>query len=118
MSVERSKYLPIQIAFGLMLGLFVARVLTEVARMPLPPLVIVVLAVVSCGVWIWLSRWLDRRGVTLPLVPALVLLICVLWPQRNWAVMTIVGAIALFSVLIRSSSRFTSSASLRARFYV
>jgi len=98
---------------GLAIGLFVARVLAEATQRPVPPLGIVALAIGSCGVWMWLLRWLGRRGIALDvlLVPALVLLVYVFWPQRDWRVALVVASIVLFCWLMDRSSLITHHAS-------
>jgi len=92
--------LPIWLVAGLALGLFLARVIAEAIRAPWSLLALVALVVAACAALAWLARWLDGRGAPVPVVPALVLLVYVLWPQRDWAVALTVIAIAFLSWLV------------------
>jgi len=93
---------------GLALGLFLARVMAESTRLPLPPLGIVALAVTSCVGCVWLVSWFNRRaGQPHGVAPTLVLLIYVFWPQRDATVALTMAAIVLLAWLIDRSSCFT-----------
>jgi len=68
-------------------GLFSARVIAEAMRAPWPPLALAALIAASCAVVLEFARWLDHRGVQpRRVIPALVLLVYVFWPQRDWNV--------------------------------
>ena len=93
---------------GTALGLFVARVAAEATQGPWTPLALAVLVVTLCTAFVWLSRWSDRRGgPTRWFVPAMVLFVYVVWPQRDWNIALAVTAITLFSWLLNVSSRST-----------
>lgn len=105
---------PAQIASGLAIGLYVARVVAEATRTPWSPLALAALTVCSCLAFAWLSRRLDRRGVSLPVVPAFVLLVYTVWPQREGGIALAVAAVALLAWAVGASrsgrrcmSRFT-----------
>jgi len=106
-----------QTTFGLAIGLWVARLIAEATRVPWSPVALAVLAVASCAVFVWLARWLDRRDISLPVVPTLVLLVYILWPQRDWRAALVVASIVLLSWLIHISSRNTQHAT-RFAFHV
>ena len=92
---------------GLSVGLFLARVIAELTRAPWPPLWILTLAAVACAAAMWFAHWFERRGVVLPLVPALALLVYVFWPQRDLSVALAAATTALLAWLMAGSSRFT-----------
>jgi hypothetical protein len=97
---------------GLILGLFIARVVAEATQVPWHPLTLTAMVVASCGAFVWLLRWLDQRGGQSDmLAPAIVLLIYVFWPQRDWNVALVAAAIAIFSWLLNASARIAHRAS-------
>jgi len=100
-----------RVAMGLTIGLFAARIVAEATRMAWSPPALVASVVASCAAFVWLARWLDRRGASLPLAPWLAFLVYIFWPQRDWSVALVAIAIALFSWLISASSRNTQHAS-------
>jgi Protein O-mannosyl-transferase TMEM260-like len=99
--------LPIWLATGLVLGLFLARIIAEAMRVPWSPLALAALVVTAATALVWLACWLDGFGAPVPVVPALVLLAYVLWPQRDWSIALIVTAIAFLAWLLGASSRST-----------
>ncbi len=102
--------LPAWLVTGLALGLFLARIVAEVTRVPWSPLALAMLVIASCAALVWLVHWLDHRGASLPLVPALVLLVYILWPQRDWRAALVAASIALLSWLFDLLSRNTQHA--------
>lgn len=94
-----------QIASATAIGLFVARLVAEVTRVPWSPPALAALTVCSCAAFAWLARWLNRRSVSLPVFPTLVLLAYVVWPQRDGRVALIVVAIASFAWAVGASRR-------------
>jgi hypothetical protein len=98
------------ITSGFVIGLYAARIIAEATRVPWSPLALASLVVATCTALAWVARRLDRRGKPVPVMPALVLLVYVLWPQRDWSVALSVIAIALLSWLIGSLSRNTQHA--------
>ena len=96
---------------GLALGLFLARIIAEATRVPWSPLALAMLVIASCAALVWLARWLERRGgQPTRVAPTLVLLVYVLWPQRDWGVALTMATIALLSWLIGFLSRNTQYA--------
>ena len=103
--------LPAGLVTGLAFGSFLARIIAEATRVPWSPLALAILVVASCAALVWLARRLERRGgQPTRVAPALVLLVYVLWPQRDWSIALSVIAIAFLSWLIGSLSRNTQYA--------
>ena len=110
---------------GAAAGLFVARVVAEATQVPWHPLALAMLVVASCVVFVWLARWFDGRigktfdGRSCRIVPILVLLVYVVWPQRDWKVALVTVAIVLFSWLLAVSWRSAQQPrQMRSTFYV
>jgi hypothetical protein len=100
--------LPAWLVTGLALGLFLARIIAEATRVPWSPLALAMLVIASCAALVWLARWLERRGgQPTRVAPALVLLVYVLWPQRDWSIALSVTAIAFLAWLLGAASRST-----------
>jgi hypothetical protein len=106
--MDTERRLPTWQITGLTLGLFIARVIAEATRVPWSPLALAALVIAACATLAWLVRRLDRHeGQPRRVVPALVLLVYVLWPQRDWSVALTLTAIALLAWLVGFLSTFT-----------
>ncbi len=110
---------------GAAAGLFVARVVAEATQIPWHPLALAVLVVASCVVFVWLARWFDGRvgkiheGRSWGTNSILVLLVYVVWPQRDWNVALVTVAIVLFSWLLAVSWRSAQQLhQVRSTFYI